>query len=326
MRAGKWWLPMSKCDIAAATAAATSALRWPEVVGAAVEVDVEQPLARHVVDEVLLAPVDDQRDAGLDPEVGLAGVPELPGLRRAPPPWSRTRTRRSRSVMAAPSSAAAGSMAVPISDQLVWSLRFVTAWYGPVNRFASRVARSGRGPCRTVASRWQHADKRGSGTRRVGPLRAGRRCLFGLLQPARFGPLADGETRDDERQTPRRGARARTPVRVPERAVTTSKPEGRRHRARRRALHGRGERRADHRDDGQHAHRDRLRQRHRRAGRLPGRDDRADALHRRLHRDGALHHHRRAPSTASSPTGSARSGAWPPARSRRWPTSSSRAR
>ena len=67
-----------------------------EVVGAAVEVDVEQPLARHVVDEVVLAPVDDQRDAALDPEVGLAGVPVLARLRRGPRPWTRTRTRRSR--------------------------------------------------------------------------------------------------------------------------------------------------------------------------------------------------------------------------------------
>ena len=70
---------MSNRCMAAVTAAVTSGLRWPEVVGAAVEVDVDQALALDVVDEVALAPVDDQRDAGVDPELGLARVPVLPG-------------------------------------------------------------------------------------------------------------------------------------------------------------------------------------------------------------------------------------------------------
>ena len=52
----------------------------PEVVGAAVEVHVDEPQPGHVPDEVALPAVDDQVDAGLGPEVGLARVPELAGL------------------------------------------------------------------------------------------------------------------------------------------------------------------------------------------------------------------------------------------------------
>ncbi|CAB4955795.1 unannotated protein [freshwater metagenome] len=52
----------------------------PETVGAPVEVHVDQALSRHVVEEVLLAPVDDQRHPGVTPELGLARVPVLLGL------------------------------------------------------------------------------------------------------------------------------------------------------------------------------------------------------------------------------------------------------
>src|SRR5215472_4684886 len=51
-----------------------------EVERAAVEVHVDQAQARHVPDEVAVPPVDDEVDAGLGPEVGLARVPVLPGL------------------------------------------------------------------------------------------------------------------------------------------------------------------------------------------------------------------------------------------------------
>ncbi len=54
----------------------------PEVVGAAVEVHVDEPQARHVPDEVALPAVDDEVDAGLGPEVGLPRIPELAGLRQ----------------------------------------------------------------------------------------------------------------------------------------------------------------------------------------------------------------------------------------------------
>src|SRR5262245_1051503 len=52
----------------------------PEIEGAAVEMHVDQAQPGHVPDEVALAPVNDQVDAALAPEVGLAWVPELPGL------------------------------------------------------------------------------------------------------------------------------------------------------------------------------------------------------------------------------------------------------
>ena len=51
-----------------------------EVVRAAIEVSVDKTLARHVVDEVFLAPIDDERHAGVDPELGLARIPVLLGL------------------------------------------------------------------------------------------------------------------------------------------------------------------------------------------------------------------------------------------------------
>jgi hypothetical protein len=54
----------------------------PQVVGAAVEVDVDEALALDVVDEVALAAVDDQRNPGVDPELGLVRVPELLGFRQ----------------------------------------------------------------------------------------------------------------------------------------------------------------------------------------------------------------------------------------------------
>ena len=49
-----------------------------EVVRAAVEVQVDQAAAGHVPEEVALAPVDHEIDAGVLPEVGLVRVPELP--------------------------------------------------------------------------------------------------------------------------------------------------------------------------------------------------------------------------------------------------------
>src|SRR5260370_13837083 len=52
----------------------------PEVVGSAIEMDVDQPDARHVPDEVALPAIDDQVDPCLRPEIGLAGIPELSRL------------------------------------------------------------------------------------------------------------------------------------------------------------------------------------------------------------------------------------------------------
>ncbi len=51
-----------------------------EAEGAAVQVDVDQPGAGHVPDEVAFPPVDDEVDARLGPEIGLPRVPELAGL------------------------------------------------------------------------------------------------------------------------------------------------------------------------------------------------------------------------------------------------------
>ena len=51
-----------------------------EVVGASVEVQVDQALARHIPEVVLLATVDDEGHPGVDPELRLAGIPVLPGL------------------------------------------------------------------------------------------------------------------------------------------------------------------------------------------------------------------------------------------------------
>src|SRR5215472_11945427 len=51
-----------------------------EVVRAAIEVDIDEPQARHIPDEVALAPVNDKIDARLGPEVGLPRVPELARL------------------------------------------------------------------------------------------------------------------------------------------------------------------------------------------------------------------------------------------------------
>jgi hypothetical protein len=50
-----------------------------EVVGAAVEMDVDQPAAVHVVEEIVFAPVDHQIDTHVLPGLCLARVPE--GLR-----------------------------------------------------------------------------------------------------------------------------------------------------------------------------------------------------------------------------------------------------
>ncbi len=51
----------------------------PEVIGAAVEMNVDQTLAVHVVEAIALAAVDDQVDPRLLPELGLVRIPE--GLR-----------------------------------------------------------------------------------------------------------------------------------------------------------------------------------------------------------------------------------------------------
>src|SRR4051812_11382887 len=50
-----------------------------EVVRAAVEMQVDQPAAGHVPEDVALAAVDHQVDAGVLPELRLVRVPELPG-------------------------------------------------------------------------------------------------------------------------------------------------------------------------------------------------------------------------------------------------------
>jgi hypothetical protein len=50
-----------------------------EVVRAAVEVQVDQPAAGHVPEEVALPPVDHEVDAGVLPEPRLVRVPELLG-------------------------------------------------------------------------------------------------------------------------------------------------------------------------------------------------------------------------------------------------------
>jgi len=49
-----------------------------QVVGAAVQVQVDQPAAGHVPEEVALAAVDHEVDSGVLPEVRLVRVPELP--------------------------------------------------------------------------------------------------------------------------------------------------------------------------------------------------------------------------------------------------------
>ena len=48
-----------------------------EIVGAAVEVDVDQPAPVHVIEQIALAAVDHEIDALVLPELGLVGVPEL---------------------------------------------------------------------------------------------------------------------------------------------------------------------------------------------------------------------------------------------------------
>src|SRR5829696_3754602 len=50
-----------------------------EIVGAAVEVQVDQPAAGHVPEHVSVTAVDDEVDAGVLPEARLVRVPELLG-------------------------------------------------------------------------------------------------------------------------------------------------------------------------------------------------------------------------------------------------------
>ncbi len=70
-------------------------------------------------------------------------------------------------------------------------------------------------------------------------------------------------------------------------------PEEGRDRHRRRPLHGRRQRRADHRDDEQHPDSGGLRQRYRRPRRLSVRHGHPDAVRNRVRRDGKAHHHSR---------------------------------
>ena len=51
-----------------------------EIVGAAIEVEVDQPAPAHIVEAVALAPIDDEVDAGLLPELGLVRIPVADGL------------------------------------------------------------------------------------------------------------------------------------------------------------------------------------------------------------------------------------------------------
>ena len=51
-----------------------------QVEGPTIEVNIDQPGPRHVPDVVALPAVDNQVDAGIHPEAGLAGVPVLAGL------------------------------------------------------------------------------------------------------------------------------------------------------------------------------------------------------------------------------------------------------
>ena len=48
-----------------------------QVVGPPVEVHVDEPTPAHVPQEVTFPPVDDEIDAGIGPELGLVGIPEL---------------------------------------------------------------------------------------------------------------------------------------------------------------------------------------------------------------------------------------------------------
>jgi hypothetical protein len=50
-------------------------MAMPEIEGAAVEMQVDQPLAGHVVDEIALAPADHDVDAEILPGLRLPGIP-----------------------------------------------------------------------------------------------------------------------------------------------------------------------------------------------------------------------------------------------------------
>ena len=47
-----------------------------KIIGATIQVQIDQPVARHVIKEVTLTFVDDQINAGFLPEHRLLGVPE----------------------------------------------------------------------------------------------------------------------------------------------------------------------------------------------------------------------------------------------------------
>ena len=55
-----------------------------EIIGAAVQVQVNQAAARHVMKEIALAPVDDEVDAGLLPELGLVRDSRSGSISRSP--------------------------------------------------------------------------------------------------------------------------------------------------------------------------------------------------------------------------------------------------
>src|SRR5436305_14359182 len=46
-----------------------------EIIGAAIEMQIDQAAARHVMEEIAVAPVDHQIDARLLPELRLVGIP-----------------------------------------------------------------------------------------------------------------------------------------------------------------------------------------------------------------------------------------------------------
>ena len=67
-------------------------IAMPEVVGPSVQVDVDEPLARDVVDEVVLPPVDDERHPGVDPELASCPGSRTPSTWRASRSWRRRRS------------------------------------------------------------------------------------------------------------------------------------------------------------------------------------------------------------------------------------------
>ena len=284
---------MSKCPMAGGHRADHLGVAVAEVVRAAVEVDVDQPLARHVVEEVALAPVDDERDAGVHPELGLAGVPELLALREhlglAREPEARRRetcrARRRRRLGGSPgrrlTARRAYRKAIPIQGLRSGPMRVRIACVHAVT-------------CVSGLLRSRESDAVTRDRRTLEMVAA-----FGAPCGDVHGPAHAPSHREDGARTAvaTRGVPVTTKTQHPQRMpgdhrVNTGLKAG--------AiglvggpLHGRRQRRADHRHELQRADRDRLRQRPRRPGRLPLRHHRAHVLHHRLRVDGAAHHHDR---------------------------------